>query len=289
MNLVLKIILILVSSISLLNYSYAFDDKKSQDNQSKEQEEVNLSKNSSPPLTDNKDSNDKNNPENDEVNKTVEPPKRSFKIEETFILTDKTKANTFRISTEKKWSNFKDKLMISYDIFGQEDQAGKFQTKRNRIELNYKLYISNLSEKQPFIEYFFSTDQPTRLNWKVLSGGIGKKLPFDLKVDVGYGYKWGKITEKETYKYDVVTINLNNKKKISNFTLDQNFKTITPRSLEHNKQPIYDYKSSLSTPITKNLNGTIKFDWRYQKIPELKKDDWFNYTIKFGLTFIPRK
>jgi len=289
MNFVLKIILILASSISLLNYSYAFDDKKSQDNQSKGQEEVNLPKNSSPPLTDNKDSNDKTNLENDEVKKTVEPPKRSFKIEETFILTDKTKANTFRISSEKKWSNFKDKLMISYDIFGQEDNAGKFQTKRNRIEFNYKLYISNLSEKQPFIEYFFSTDQPTRLNWKVLSGGIGQKLPFDFKFDVGYGYKWGEITEKETYKYDVVTMNLSNKTKISNITLDQNLKTIAPRNLKHNKQPIYDYKSSLSTPITKHLNGTIKFDCRYQKIAELKKDDWFNYTIKFGLTFIPRK
>lgn len=217
-----------------------------------------------------------------------EPPKRSIKIDESFILTDKTRANTFRIESEKEWTNFKDKLLISYDVFGQKDE-GRMKLKKNRIELNYKLFISKISKKLPFIEYIYSTDQPTKLNWKVLSGGIGQKLPFDLMFDIGYGYKWGKIEEKEIYQYDVVTINLSNEKRFSIFTLKQNLKNIIPRNIEPDKQPIYDYKSSLSTKIAKNLDATLNFDWRYQKIPKLKNEDWFNYKLKFGIIYIPRK
>ena len=312
MKFVLKLILVLALSIYLPNYGYASDDIENQDNHVKEQEFANLFENNkmdlyietgerkglkdlSSPSDDKTDSKDENSsktedkPDGDKDKKANESKKRNFKIEETFIITDKTRANTLGINSEKEWTNFKDKLLITYDILGQEDSDGELKTKRNRFEFNYKLYAPGLSEKEPFLEYCYSSDRPTRLQWKVLSGGIGKKLPFDVKFDIGYGYKWGKITEEEVYKYDVVTINLNNKKKISNFTLTQNLKTITPRSLNPDKQPIYDYKSSLSTPISKNINGTINFDWRYQKMPELKKEDWFNYTLKFGLTFFPRK
>jgi hypothetical protein len=231
----------------------------------------------------------KNVTENNKVENTPAKKRRGFKIEEIFILTDKTRANTLRINSEKEWTNFKDKISITYDIFGQQDDNRSMKLKIHRLEFNYKLYALNLKEKDPFIEYCYSSDQPTRLNWKVLAGGMGRKLPFDLKLDIGYGYKWGKVSETEVYKYDVVTFNLSNKKKISNFNISQNFKTITPRNIKDNKQPIYDFLSSISTPLTKNLNGTVNFDWRYQKTPTLKKEDWFNYTLKFGLTFVPWK
>ena len=39
---------------------------------------------------------------------------RNFKINETFILTDKTKANTFKITSEKSWERVKDNMMIGY-------------------------------------------------------------------------------------------------------------------------------------------------------------------------------
>ena len=231
----------------------------------------------------------KNVTENNKVENTPAKKRRGFKIEEIFILTDKTRANTLRINSEKEWTNFKDKISITYDIFGQQDDNRSMKLKIHRLEFNYKLYALNLKEKDPFIEYCYSSDQPTRLNWKVLAGGMGRKLPFDLKLDIGYGYKWGKVSETEVYQYDVVTFNLSNKKKISNFNISQNFKTITPRNIKDNKQPIYDFLSSISTPLTKNLNGTVNFDWRYQKTPTLKKEDWFNYTLKFGLTFVPWK
>lgn len=96
-----------------------------------------------------------------------------------------------------------------------------------------------------------------------------------------------KITEKEVYHYDVFTVNINSRTKISTFSLLQNLKTIAPRNANYDKQPIYDYMSSLSTPITKNVNLTINVDWRYQKSPKLSREEWFNYTFKFGLTFIP--
>ncbi len=215
--------------------------------------------------------------------------KRSIKIDETFVLTDKTRANTFRIISEKEWEHYEDKLMISFDIFGQDDDNGKLILKKQRFEFNYTFFISNFHENMPFAEYYFSTDEPTRVNWKVLSLGIGKNFPLGLKFDVGYGFKWGEISEKEIYKYDVATMNLSNKRKFSNLTLNQNFKIITPRRLKDNKQPIYDYKTTFSVPISKHLSGTVSFDWRYQKISELKKEDWASYSLKFGLTFFPKR
>ena len=113
-------------------------------------------------------------------------------------------------------------------------------------------------------------------------------MPLSLYLDIGYGYKWGSVSEKEVHQYDVFTVNLGSKRKISKIILEQNLKTITPRNVQPEKQPIFDYQSSFSIPIVESLNGTVSFDWRYQKIPTLQKDDWFNYTLKFGLTFIPR-
>ena len=213
--------------------------------------------------------------------------RRGYKIDETFILTDKTKANTFRISSEKTWDTVKDKLMISLDIFAQEDNDGSTRIKRQRFELDYKFYFHTFREKRPFLEYCYSTDKSTSVNWKVFSGGIRKKMPLSLYLDIGYGYKWGKISEREIYQYDVFALNLGSKRKISNITLEQNLKTITPRTIQPEKQPIFDYQSSFSIPIVDSLSGTVNFDWRYKKIPTLEKNDWVNYTLKFGLTFIP--
>ncbi|MFC1562987.1 hypothetical protein ACFL4Z_02950 [candidate division KSB1 bacterium] len=291
MNTILKniIILILASALFPWNYLYAFENKDKPDvpvNIQKEVSKADSTKktepNRAPPIPVEKDS-------KNEKNKTAKVSRRSLKFGETFILTDKTIANTFRIDSGKKWSRFSDKVMITYDILGQEDTSGKLRFQKQRFELNYKFYVSSFSGKQPFMEYYYSTDKPTRLAWKVLSAGIGKILPFGLKFDVGYGYKWGTLTKKETYKYDVVTLNLSNEKKFSKITVKQNLKNIAPRNFNSEKQPIYDYKSSLSTPITNNINGAVNFDWRYQKIPELNKEDWFNYTLKFGLTFTPIK
>lgn len=276
----LKFIFIFFALVFLSNRNYGFEDKDSN--------KTTANATDKKETKDNGDST-KTAVKNNKVENTPAKKRRGFKIEEIFILTDKTRANTFRVNSEKEWMNFKDKISISYDIFGQQDDNRSMKVKVHRIELNYKLYASNLKEKDPFIEYCYSSDQPTKLNWKVLAGGMGRKLPFDLKLDIGYGYKWGKVSETEVYKYDVVTFNLNNKKKISNFNISQNFKIITPRNIENNKQPIYDFMSSISTPINKNLDGTVNFDWRYQKTPTLKKEDWFNYTLKFGLTFVPWK
>ncbi len=214
--------------------------------------------------------------------------KRGYKIDETFILTNKTKANTFRISSEKTWDKVKDKLLISFDIFAHEDDNGNTLIKRQRFELDYKFYFHSFREQRPFFEYCYSTDKPTMVTWKVFSGGIRKKMPLSLYLDIGYGYKWGSISKKEVYQYDVFSVNLGSKRKISKIIFEQNLKTITPRNVQPEKQPIFDYQSSVSIPIAENINGTVNFDWRYQKIPTLQKDDWFNYTIKFGLTFIPR-
>jgi len=172
-------------------------------------------------------------------------------LSETFIITDYTKANTFRIGSQKEWKTFKDRVYISYDLFGQRDDINKFRIKKNRVEINYQLYTSGLSSKEPFIEYCYSSDQSAKLTWKVLSSGIVKKLPLNLILDIGYGYKWGQIKENEKYNYDVVTLNLNNERKISKFTIKQNLKNIIPRNIVNEKQPIYDYRSSLSTPISK--------------------------------------
>ena len=221
--------------------------------------------------------------------KPEKPPRRSLQISDAFIITDKTMVNSIRLNSKKKWTSFSDNVFISYDLFGEKDDLGKRHVKKNRLEFNYKFYFSNFSKKEPFLEYCYSSDKPTKLVWKVLSGGLAKMLPLGIKFGLGYGYKWGTIAEKEAYKYDVVTLNLNNEKKFSKITFKQNFKNITPRRIDEAKQPIYDYRSSLSTPITKNLNGSFDFDWRYQKIPETKKADWFNYSLKFGLTFSPIK
>lgn len=299
MKLLSKFIFILIVLAFLSNRNYGFEEKKNADNSVNGQKTISVVKEtdsnkdpnkSTANTTDKKETNNKVDiTKNNEAAKPPAKKRRGVKIEEIFIFTDKTRANTLRLNSEKEWTNFKDKISISYDIFGQQDINGSMKVNVNRIELNYKLYASNLKEKDPFIEYCYSSNQPTRLNWKVLAGGMGRKLPFDMKFDIGYGYKWGKIAEKEVYQYDVVTFNLNNKKKISNFNISQNFKTITPRNIENNKQPIYDFVSSISTPLTKNLDGTVNFDWRYQKSPTLKKEDWFNYTLKFGLTFVPWK
>ena len=221
--------------------------------------------------------------------KIKKPPKRSLQLSDSFIITDNTKANSFRINSKKNWGRFNDKIYISYDLFGQKDDSRKTRLKKNRLEFNYKLFVSSFSKKEPFVEYSYSSDKPTQLTWKVLSGGLARTLPFGIKAGLGYGYKWGTLTNKEQYKYDVVTLDLNKTKKISKITFKQNFKNITPRKMEDSKQPIYDYKSSISTPFAKNVNGTLNFDWRYQKVPELKKEDWFNYSVKFGLTFSPIK
>ncbi len=306
-------LLVFLTILTFYNYSFALDDIKSQQNNSEKVNEVKFIKNNinnlgykAYKLSDYKNfSIEYTKKINSKFSKELELKKipgpvkkapilkelkkRNIKINETFVLTDNTRANSFRIISEKEWEGFEDNLLISFDIFGQEDDDGKMKLKKQRFEFNYKFSISNFYENKPFAEYYFSTDIPTKITWKVLSVGIGKNLPLDLKIGVGYGYKWGEITKKEVYKYDVATVNLSNKRKISKLTLNQNFKVITPRNITYNKQPVYDYKSTISVPIAKNLSGTVSFDWRYQKILELNKEDWSSYSLKFGLTFFPRR
>ena len=207
---------------------------------------------------------------------------RQLLIQETFLFTDATKGNIFRISSERVSKHITTEWDFAFDYLRNESE-----TKRKRFTFNQKTEFFHL----PFVAMDYFKDPVVNLANLSVRGGLTHTVIGGFRLDYGYGFKWDNNSEaavkaRKKDKFDVWSVKIQNKKKFGRVTFSERFSTVVPRQVSESleRQPVYDLRSSLGVSLLENLDAVIRFDWRYEKLNGRPKEDWVNYTVTFGIT-----